>query len=270
MGLIVGELKKEHEMSTQDLTDRDFLKENETLTDYSEQWAKPVDHLHVTDISDDAMNLNVDGRHLTGPLQGFGSLWQKTYQIRLGGNSVSPKEVVKYWKSSLPYLMPEDSRFYPSIDGVQPGEVLVINARLPRIPGGVPVSTGVMIMYADDEMFTVMTPDGHPESGFNTFGSFIEDGVTVAQIQSLARANDPIFEVGFRYFGGSEQQERIWHHVLTELAKHFGVQVDVTMSKICVDKKLQWKYAGNVWHNSVIRTTLSLPKYWINSALGRK
>ena len=66
--------------------------------------------------------------------------------------------------------------------GVKPGEVLLINATV----GGMPVYTGVRVIYADDESFTVMTPEGHPESGWNTFSAYVDDGTTVAQIQSLA------------------------------------------------------------------------------------
>lgn len=221
-------------------------------------WARPVDRLRVTDAHAEAMNLNVEGRHLTSPLNGFGQLWQKTYRVRLQG--VTPEQVVKVWKEKLPELMPADSRFYPSLSGVRPGEILLINATLPGIPGGMPVSTGVMVLYADDVSFSVMTPEGHPEAGFNTFSAHEEDGVTVAQIQSLARANDPIFELGFRLMGGSKQQENIWRSVLTNLSAQFGVQeAAVEMNKVCVDPRLQWSQARNVWHNSVIRTTLSLP-----------
>lgn len=221
-------------------------------------WAKPVDRLRVTGAHAEAMNLNVEGRHLTSPLNGFGQLWQKTYRVRLPG--VSPEQVVKLWKEKLPDFMPADSRFYPSLSGVKPGEILLINATLPGIPGGMPVSTGVMILYADDVSFSVMTPEGHPEAGFNTFSAYEEDGVTIAQIQSLARANDPIFELGFRFMGGSKQQENIWRQVLTNLSAQFGVDAPaVEMKKICVDTRLQWSQARNVWHNSVVRTTLSLP-----------
>jgi hypothetical protein len=233
-------------------------------------WAKPVDRLSVKDVSKQAINQNVEGRGLTGPLQGFGQLWQKTYQIRLVGADVTSSEVVDFWKKNLPHLMPDDSRFYPSIAGVEPGEVLVINATLPGIPGGMPVSIGVMILYADDEMFTVMTPDGHPESGFNTFSAFSEDGVTTAQIQSLARANDPIFEFGFRYLGGSKQQENIWRHVLTHLAEHFNVEGQFSVKKVCLDSKMQWSYAKNVWHNSIIRTTIKSPGRVIKQVFGRE
>ena len=221
-------------------------------------WAKPVDKLKVTDAPSGAVNLNVDGKHVVSPLQGFGQLWQKTYRVKLAGAQVSPVKVVAYWKEHLPELMPADSRFYPSLTGIKPGEVVLINANLPGVP--MPVSTGVLILYADDESFSVMTPQGHPESGFNTFSALIEDGVTVAQIQSLARANDPIFEFGFRFMGGSKQQEKIWHHVLGSLAAQFGVAAPVEMRKVCVDSRLQWSQAGNIWHNSIIRTTLNAPR----------
>jgi hypothetical protein len=120
--------------------------------------------------------------------------------------------------------------------------------------GGMPVYTGVRIIYADDESFTVMTPEGHPESGWNTFSAFQDDdGTTVAQIQSLARADDPIYEIGFRIVGSTEQ-ERIWTHVLKSLAAHFGVNEPVTLEKVLVDPKVQWSQAKNVWHNASVRS----------------
>jgi hypothetical protein len=136
--------------------------------------------------------------------------------------------------------------------GVAPGEVLFISASV----GGMPVYTGVRVIYADDESFTVMTPEGHPESGWNTFSAYQdEDSTTVAQIQSLARANDPIYELGFRIIG-STTQERIWTHVLKSLAAHFGVNEPVSLEKICVDPKLQWSQAKNVWQNAGARSML--------------
>ena len=234
-----------------------------------EAWAKPVSKLSVGEAPEEAMNLNVDGREVVGPLQGFGQLWQKTYKVRLTESDVAPEDVVKVWKERLPEYMPDNSRFYPSLTGVAPGEVVLINATLPGIPGGLPVSTGVMILYADDESFTVMTPEGHPESGFNTFSAYEEDGATVAQIQSLARANDPVFEIGFRFMGGSSQQEQIWRHVLTQLADNFGVNGQIEMQKVCVDSRMQWSQAKNVWHNAIIRTTLNTPRRWAKRLTGR-
>ena len=41
-------------------------------------WAKMVSRLKVSQVPDGATNLNVDGRQLTSPIQGFGKMWQKT------------------------------------------------------------------------------------------------------------------------------------------------------------------------------------------------
>jgi hypothetical protein len=224
-------------------------------------WASPVSHLKVGQLPAEALNLNVEGRQVVGPLQGFGQLWQKTYRVYLRDLRVTPDEVVAVWKFNLPKFQPPENGFYTSVNGVKPGEVVMINA---QTPGGL-VSTGVLVMYADDESFTLMTPQGHPESGWVTFSAFEQDGCTVAQVQSLGRSNDPFYEMMFRLMG-SREQERIWRHVLTSLAAHYGLETQVEFSKSCVDPKLQWKRAGNIWHNAAIRTTankVSAPVRWL-------
>ena len=42
-------------------------------------WAKKVSILNVSEVPEGAINLNVEGRRLTSPIQGFGKMWQKTY-----------------------------------------------------------------------------------------------------------------------------------------------------------------------------------------------
>jgi hypothetical protein len=159
--------------------------------------------------------------------------------------------------------------------GVKPGEVLFISATLPAFPGvkvGIPVSAGVMVLYADDEMFTVMTPAGFPEAGWNTFSAFDDDGTTVIQVQSMARTADPIYEMGFRFMGGAKQQEKIWRIVLTNVAARFGVTGEVQTSFECLDPSLQWGQSRNVWHNAIIRTTfykLGAPFRWVASRFRR-
>ena len=231
-------------------------------------WARPVSKLKVSDVPTGAVNLNVDGRQVVGPLQGFGQLWQKTYRVRLCGADVTPAEVVRVWKERFPEFHPPQNRFYPSVAGVQPGEVVLINASV----AGLPVDAGVMVMYADDESFTLMTPEGFPESGWNTFSAYEEDGCTVAQVQSMARAADPIYEISFRLFA-SKAQEKIWTHVLASLAAHFGmVHANVEMHKICLDPKLQWSQVKNVWNNAGARTMMYLmmaPLRWARNR-GRK
>ena len=214
-------------------------------------WAQRVDELKARDAPPEALNLNVEGRRAVGPLQGFGQLWQKTFRVRLEGTDASPAEVIAEWKAELPRFKPAENRFYPSAGGIAPGEVVLINA---WTPGG-PIATGVVVLFADDESFTLMTPEGHPEAGWVTMSAYLEDGVTVAQVQGQARANDPIYELAFR-LTGSALQDDIWVHVLTALAEHFGVKGQVQLDRQLLDPRVQWSRAGNVWHNAQIRTLL--------------
>src|SRR5947209_15185863 len=83
--------------------------------------------LRVSDISAEAVNLNVEGKRLVGPLQGFGRLWQKTYRVRLEGVTVPPAEVVAMWKEHFTEFWPKGNRFYAPLTGLAPGRVAVLN-----------------------------------------------------------------------------------------------------------------------------------------------
>ncbi len=215
-------------------------------------WARPIERISLSEVPETAVNLNVDGLGVVGPVQGFGQLWEKTYRVRLTGSAATPPEVVQALKDNFPSLQPPQNRFFPSSRGIAPGEVVLINA---HTPVGL-ISTGVWVVYADSGSFTFMTPQGHPESGWVSFTAYEADGCTVAQVRGFARANDPVYELGFRLMG-SKEQERIWTHVLESLARHFGVPGWVRMTKTCVGPDLQWDQALNVWYNAQIRTMLS-------------
>jgi hypothetical protein len=83
-------------------------------------WAKPVDHLHTSGVPKGAVNLNVEGRQLTGPLRGFGQLWQKTYRVRLDGIAITPEQVIKIWKERFPEFWPDGNRFYGPVSALCP------------------------------------------------------------------------------------------------------------------------------------------------------
>ncbi len=236
----------------------------------NDTWAKPVTRLNVGPTPAGAINLNVDGRRLTSPIQGFGQLWQRTFRVALGAAPLTPQQVVRLWKEKLPELMPASSRFYPSLSGVKPGEIVLINAELPvLIPGGVPVETGVMVLYADDLQFTVMTPEGHPEAGFNTFGAYEENGIVFAMIESLARTNDLIYEIGYKFFRFAEDHDQIWVQVLQNLAGQFGAAGPVVTEKVLLDPNIQWSKFGNLWQNAAVRSIIYIPvRLW--NRLARK
>jgi hypothetical protein len=221
-------------------------------------WAAPVDRLRVQDLLPGGINLNVENRHLTGPLRGFGQMWQKTYRIRMSGAQVTPQQVVKVWKEKFPQFWLEGNFFYGLESGIAPGKVAVLNLAGPyniRAPRDAPViSTGIMVIYADDESFSFMTPEGHMFAGFNTFSAFEEDGCTVAQIRALVRANDPIYEIGMRMGVIDKTEDNFWHADLINLAAYFGVDGMVQQTNTLIDPSVQWKYACNIWHNAAVRT----------------
>lgn len=228
-------------------------------------WAKPISGLSIPSMPPEAININMKGRRVVGPVDGFGRLWQKTYRLRVDKSDITPEDAINALKNNFPGFQPPFNRFYPSPAGIQPGEVVLIDS---STPGG-PVSTGVMVLYADDTSFTFITPQGHPESGWVTFSAFEEDGSVTVKIIGLARANDPVYEVAFRTIG-SKMQTGIWTHVLSSLAEHLGVPAEVNVDIRCVDTRMQWSQASNVWYNAQIRTMLYMPFRWVRKLMGNR
>jgi hypothetical protein len=140
------------------------------------------------------------------------------------------------------------------------------------LPGRMKLSTGVLVLYADDESFTLMTPEGHMLAGWITFSAERVDGVTVVQIQALERTNDPLYELGY-VFGGNRLNSRFWVQTAENLARHFGVDPKVQSQVVCVDRRRQWRKAGNLSKNAAVRTlvwTLGTPVRWVRQLLTRR
>lgn len=242
------------------------------------QWALPVDRLKVDRVSEDAVNLNVAGRQVTNVMQGFGQMWQKTYRIRFEGASVSPREVIRVWKEEFSSFWPEGNYFYSDKAGpLRAGDVAVLNLAGPggiNAPGGKPmISTGIYVIYADDESFSFLTPEGHMFAGMNTFSAYEEDGTTYAQIQALIRASDPLYEMMLRMGLGHKMEDDFWTATLLNLTKRFGAGGVVILNRVSVDSRVQWSEARNIWHNAAVRTTMytiATPFRWVGRKLGRK
>jgi hypothetical protein len=216
-------------------------------------WATPVSKLKVGELPEGALNRNVEGRRVMSPIQGFGKMWQKTYKVNVG-RAVTARELIATWKQNFPMFWPPNNFFYGPLTGIAPGEVAVLNLSM---PGKLKLSTGVLVLYADEESFTLMTPEGHMFAGWITFSAF-EDaaGETIAQAQVLMRANDPVYEMGLT-FGGHRKEDLFWEETLGNVAAHFGAgAATVETQMICVDKKRQWSRAKNITKNSAMRSGL--------------
>ncbi len=233
-------------------------------------WARPVDKFEAGTTPDHAINLNVAGRRATGPLQGFGQMWQKTYRIRLTGVEISPQEVIREWKAHFGEFWPKGNNFYACMTNIEPGEVAVLNLAM---PGGMKLSTGVRVIYADDESFSFMTPEGHQFASIITFSAYDEDGTTVVQIQPLLRASDPIYEMGVRTGFVFKTEDRFWHATLRNMAAYLGVQdarvAPIEQKNVIIDRRVQWSGVKNVWHNAAIRTAVYMPVHVVKRVLKR-
>ena len=216
-------------------------------------WASYVETLHVPDAGG-VSTLNVEGRRTVGPLQGFGKMWQKTYRARLEG--AAPARVVETWREGFAKFAPFGKSFRAPSGGLVPGAVALL--------GGI---SGVMVLYADDECFTYMTPEGHPFSGWISFSAYQDGGATVAQAQLLIRANDPLYEL-LMPLGLSAGEDMTWQRTLRNLAANFGARdAKVETRIVCVDPKRQWRRYGNIRHNALLRSALhalTAPIRWIS------
>ena len=225
-------------------------------------WAKPVDRLSAAGVVGARVD-SVSGKRVSGPLQGFGQLWQKTFRVELDGD-LSPQEVVATWKERFPTFWPKSATFYAPLAGIAPGEVALLDVA--PVPGSpVKLSTGVMVIYADDESFTFMTPEGHTLSAWITFSAYRDGEATVVQAQALERTSDPLDELAY-ILGGNRMNDRFWRETLANVATAMGTaapKVDVQV--VCIDKRRQWRHAGNVRNSATLRTarhTLTAPIRW--------
>jgi hypothetical protein len=212
-------------------------------------WAKKVERLEV-DPREGVRGTNVAGRRLTGPVQGFGKMWQKNYRMRVG-SQIKPEQAIATWKEHFPEFWPKGNRFAGALTGINPGDVALLDL---AIGGGVKLSTGVFVLYADAESFTLMTPQGHMFAGWITFSAERADDETVVQAQVLMRANDPIYELGMMS-GGHKKEDRFWAATMIALGQRLGVEdPKVETTTTCVDSKRQWRNASNIRHNSAVRS----------------
>jgi hypothetical protein len=206
-------------------------------------WARYVEALKAPEGS---VASNVEGRRTVGPLQGFGKMWQKTFKVRLEGADASPAEVVQTWRERFPEISGFGKGFRVPSGGLVPGAVALLGGGL----------TGVMVLYADEESFTYMTPEGHPFSGWITFSAYAdEDGATVAQAQLLIRANDPLYEA-MMAVGLNKAENLQWQSTLRRVATHFGADGRVETRVTCVDPRRQWRCYRNIRHNALILTAI--------------
>jgi anti-anti-sigma factor len=228
-------------------------------------WTLPVDRIHVEAIPDQAMNLNVQGRKTTGPIRGFGRLWDKIYRLRLNRPELTPTEVIRVWRTNFPSFWPEGNHVYTSKGAaIEPGTVALLNLKM---PGGLVLATGILVIYVGETSFSFITAQGHILSAWIIFSAFQDDSPgTTIQVRALLRASDPLIEAGFR-LGAGASEDRFWNDTLQALAGHFQAQAgQVVQEDRLIDPRLQWKEAANIWYSAAVRSGLYMPLYLLRRA----
>jgi hypothetical protein len=216
----------------------------------AQSWASKVDRLEVAPEHAEA-GYNIAGRRVTGPQQGFGRLWQRTYTVNLG-TAVGVRDLVADWKAHFGEFWPKGATFHTGFTGVTPGAVAPIG--ISAAPG-MELATGILVLYADDESFSFMTPEGHMFAGMITFSGEEESGDTIAAINILIRPNDPLYELGWPIM--RRREDTFWSATLVNLAAKHGIEnATVSEHTTCVDRKRIWSNWKNVRHNAGIRSGL--------------
>ncbi|MBN2232700.1 MAG: STAS domain-containing protein [Deltaproteobacteria bacterium] len=216
-------------------------------------WAPSLGETWFDERPEGIRNLNVLGRLPQGIGHGYGSLWRKTYRVRLTADDVTPAAVAAAFKQHLPDYWPAGNVIVLPL-GLVTGAPGIINL---TIPGGVPLATGIRVLNVTDRSFSFVPLRGHMEAGWITFGAVEEEGRPVAMVQSFARTGDPLYESGFVFFG-HHQQERFWDETLTALAADLGVSALVEMSTTCIDRRRLGRGWRNLPANGAVRTVAAI------------
>lgn len=212
------------------------------------EWATATDRLHVAE-EHSGVGFNIDGRRVSGPHNGFGKLWKRDYWADFG-TQVKPEDVIAEWRAHFGDFWPKGGRFHGQLAGINAGDVNPLQVG----PGhGPKLTTGILVIYADAESFTFMTPEGHMFAGLITFAASEVEERTEVRISILLRCNDPLYELGWPAMKVGE--DKFWPDVLRNLAASQGVgPVEVQSETVCVDRKRLWRNWRNVRHNAGIRS----------------
>jgi hypothetical protein len=201
---------------------------------------------------DRVTNLEIEGVQVQGPKEGFGALWRKRYWVRLDGATASPAEIVREWRAHFGEFWPEGNTFYSPFGALDPGDIGLLKL---EGPGGVRLASGVVVLNAGPEAFTLITPEGHMFAGVITFSAYRSGGTPVAQIEVVLRASDPLFEIGMILFG-HRREDWFWRATLANLAAHFGASAEPEMHRQVLSRRYQWSNTGNLVSNSLLRGAL--------------
>ena len=187
------------------------------------------------------------------PIQGFGKMWQKTYQVRIPAERVSAADLVATWKQRFPEFWPEGNRFYAPLTGIEPGDVALLNMTLPGEDEALDRRDGAVrrrgVVHADDaagpHVRRLDHVQRHPERGRHRRPGA---GAHARERPDLrARAHDGRAQAGGHLLAAHAHRRG---GPLRPRGRRWRPRSSASTSK------RQWSSWRNVWQSSAIRSTL--------------
>lgn len=234
----------------------------------SDGWAATHEELQPPRAFEGLEPINIEGRRAVGPSAGFGQMWEKTYTFAFAPGGPSPERVIARWKERFGDLWPAKNDF-KTTSSMAAGEVGVAKLAL---PSGFELRTGMFVLSSDERSFTLLTPQGHMFAGWITFSAERTEERTVARVQTVLRAGDPLYELGM-LLGAHRWEDQFWKTTLQNLGRQFGESHPVRLRRIRLDRRRQWRKVTNTWYNAAVRTQLyhlGAPLRWLRRAASRR
>ena len=233
-------------------------------------WSKAVRRADLRKRPQGMVNINMNGRQPTSPHLGFGRMLLRRYCLTLPDAEIKPSGIMQVWKDNFSDFWPPGNRFYTEAGTITPGEIGFLNLRM---PGGLILATGVLVSYADETSFSLMTLQGHMFAGWINFSSYLEDGNIVIEIQALIRPNDLLYELSFLLGFGPRSEDAFWVNALENLSENFGLHGNISKTVELIDARMQWRNFFNIMYNAGLGSTLYLilrPFRWLIKSLSKK
>ncbi|OAI44567.1 hypothetical protein AYO38_00285 [bacterium SCGC AG-212-C10] len=206
-----------------------------------------------------AHDLTLDHATIQPEPQGFGQLWKKVYEVTLG--DCDPVPVMHAWRERLSDFWP-DGNDLAAFRGLEPGELALIEIKA----GGLKLSTGVIVIGSTATSLTFATPEGHPFAGTVELSTRRTSAGTVARVEVIMRASDPLYEMGLM-LGGQRREDAFWLETLTNLSRELGAGRRPRKRTRRLDRRRRWSHARNVTRNAAVRSVVYNAKMRVTSTL---
>jgi hypothetical protein len=153
---------------------------------------------------------------------GFGPEVQRRYRVRISGSGMTPEGLIDALADDINRLSPTEVAWWEptgQASGMDSGDEYTIH-----MPG--PWEGPVRVVDRQPTSVRLATLNGHMEAGEILFRTGREGEDLRFEIESWARAGDPIFDVVYRRLGlGREMQGHMWVHVCERVAELCGGSV---------------------------------------------